>query len=174
MNNLKWMVLLLKLLHVQCCSITGMVLTFTSCHFRSHSMLRPHLTHSCASRKLHRVFPNASLRLCRSVADSVTINLSFGYRIVVDGQISRDTRSCCSRKHQYIGTHTLRSVMLNSRLFCSCLTASENTQCFLRILYIIFSSACPRKKGSNLIMFFVRRAGRHLQWAVHGCWQEVK
>ena len=81
-----------------CCSITRMVLTFTSCHFRSQSVLRPHLTHSCASRKLHRVFPNASLRQCRSVADSVAINLSFGYRIVVDGQISRVTRSCLLAK----------------------------------------------------------------------------
>ena len=89
---------------------------------------------------------------------------------VVDGQISRDTPNNRSRTHQW-SRRMVWGALCYTIVSCAAVWQLPNT---LNVLYIIVSSACPREEGCNLITFYIRPTGRHVQWAMPRCWQEVR
>lgn len=74
----------------------------------------------------------------------------------MDGQICLDTRNNRSRTRQW-SRRIVWGALCYPVVSCAAVWQLPNT---LNVLYIIVSSACPREKGCNLIIFFCKTDGK--------------
>ena len=68
-----------KLSYLQFMLVAKSGFAFISCRFGSYAALQLYITHAHTSRRLLRVFPNSSLRLCLSATASAVIMVLFRY-----------------------------------------------------------------------------------------------